>query len=249
MITDVLTISLSKKDATIIGCEKSWPGTFQIPSHVKNLPVTKIEANAFKGSKFKAIHMPDTIYTVKDNAFAQCENLETISISKNIVCLPKGFVRNCTRLKRIHYGYNLHIIGDGAFENCASIETFWFDPSLTKIGNKAFKNCFSLTTAVLGESVKDVGQEAFSGCKRLAGVSFSGKEIKNKTFSGCVSLTDCYIHEGVDRICPLAFEKCKRLNELLLPFSVKKISFDAFRGCGTVKIQGNNNFKVIKDWQ
>lgn len=248
MITDVLTISLSKKDATILGCEKSWPGTFQIPSHVKNLPVTKIGANAFKGTDFKAIHIPDTVYTVKDNAFAHCENLETISISKNIVHLPKGFVKNCARLKRIHYGYNLHIIDDGAFENCSSIETFWFDSTLTRIGNKAFKNCLNLTTAVLGENIEEVGQEAFCGCKKLVGVSFSGKAINKRTFSGCSSLTDCFIRSGVKKIYPFAFEKCSRLNELLLPLSVSEISYVAFKGSGTVRIQGNNNFKVVKDW-
>ena len=249
MITDVLTISVSQKDATILGCEKSWPGSFQIPSHVKNLPVTKIAANAFKGTEFKAIHIPDTVCIVKDNAFAQCQNLETISLSKKIVHLPKGFVKDCAKLKRIHYGCNLRVIDDYAFENCASIETFWFDTSLTRIGKRAFKNCLNLTTAVLDENVKDVGEEAFCGCRKLVGVSFSGGEIKAKTFSGCLALTDCYIHEGVKRIHPFAFEKCKRLNELLLPFSVKEISFVAFRGCDTVKIQGNNGFKVIKDWR
>lgn len=249
MITDVLTISISQKDATILGCEKSWPGVFQIPSRVKNLPVTKIAANAFKGTEFKAIHIPDSVCIVKDNAFAQCENLETISLSKNIVYLPKGFVKDCVRLKRIHYGYNLRVIDDGAFENCASIENFWFDRALTKIGKRAFKNCLNLTTAVLGENVKEVGQEAFCGCKKLVGVSFSGKGIEERTFSGCSSLTDCFIHEGVKKICPLAFEKCFRLNELLLPLSVNKVSFAAFKGCGTVKIQGNNNFKVVKDWR
>ena len=76
-----LVIELSKYNPDEYGI-KSYTGkakNVSIPAEYKGLPVTRLEAEAFKGNnKIKKLHLPATINFIVDSAFMDCPSLSNI---------------------------------------------------------------------------------------------------------------------------------------------------------------------------
>ena len=97
----------------------------------------------------KNMDLPQT--RLEARAFADCTNLETIS-------LP-----------------NVTYIGNEAFDNCTNLETISL-PNVTRIGNEAFDNCARLKEVRISDrgSKLTIGAKAFNKCRRLSGLLVDG---------------------------------------------------------------------------
>lgn len=75
----------------------------EIPDEIEGLPVTGISKKAALGSKaLKVVVLPQNIAEVGDWAFANCTDLEKVSIPLKNIQFGKGVFRECKKLCRIY---------------------------------------------------------------------------------------------------------------------------------------------------
>lgn len=157
--------------------------------------------------------IPDSVTTIKDNAFSENSYLQTVSANA------------------------LTSVGDGAFLNCTSLTGFTVQ-SLNKAGGQAFSGCSQLATFTLTDedSLTTIGEETFSGCGKLTAVPLSGATaIGASAFQNCTSLTDlAFCETGNVDIGESAFSGCTGLTALTIPASVTSIGAKAFDSCNNV---------------
>ncbi len=96
-----------------------------VPTTLEDVTITNCEnlSSSFLSgiSSIKNISLPDTI-TIESETFADCVNLQTISLSNELTK-----------------------IGDSAFNNCSNLTEIFIPASVTEIGSNAFKGCTNLT--------------------------------------------------------------------------------------------------------
>lgn len=158
------------------------------------------------------------VTTIGDFAFAQCEQLEEISLPETI-----------------------QIIGKSAFENASRSTYLYLPESLKKVGDKAFAG-IALSDLAIPKNLTSIGENAFSGyaCKWIYvdddnPVYDSRKNCNavidtwsNKLIVGCSTST---IPDGIESIAPYAFANCTNLASVVIPESVKSIGNSAFFEC------------------
>ena len=72
------------------------------------------------------------MFSIKENAFANCSNLETLTLDGVLNIYDSAF-SGCTKMKWIDFGKSLKRIGHEAFKNCSSLTCLVFPESLELI--------------------------------------------------------------------------------------------------------------------
>ncbi len=121
----------------------------QIASSVKD-----IEANAFSGTNFRTIDLPDGLERVGEFAF------QSSSLQK--ICIPDSVT----------------VIERDAFAKCSHLKEVTFPNGFQKIAKRTFAYCTNLSEITLGTSIDQVGVEAFDGCTGLQTIRFLGNSPK-----------------------------------------------------------------------
>ena len=120
-------------------------GKVIIPSELDEIPVYRVNDEAFKGWKtIKSLVVKDGAKNIGREAFSGCPALKTVKLPKSIM-----------------------VIEDSAFENCASLTDLTLSEGLNHIGEKAFANCGELTSVRIPESIGMIGSDAFEGDDKL----------------------------------------------------------------------------------
>ena len=154
---------------------------------------------------------PDSLLEIGEEAFDDCDGLESVS-------LPDG----------------LTIIGNRAFRNCSDIKgTVTIPDSVTFIGESAFENCDNVTSAVFGRGVNEIAVKAFSCCDSLESIEIPDTitVIGQQAFEQCTSLTTVTIPDTITKIGYMAFEKCSGLETLYLGTGLTFAEYRSFEGC------------------
>ena len=132
---------------------------------------TVIAENAFKNNtNVKTITLGEGVTEIKDYAFYECSNLESIDLSKVKRIGRYAFYK--TKLKSIDMPI-CEEIGDCAFEYCYYLQDINM-PSIEYIGSNAFYECYSLYQIELPKTLESIDYYAFEDCYRL-------KEIINNS--------------------------------------------------------------------
>lgn len=84
-----------------------------IPEGVKT-----IAGYALRGAKCISIQLPDSVVKISENAFRDCETLETVNIPIGIKSIGDEAFRNCNNLKEVMFSSEPEIIGTLAFYGC-----------------------------------------------------------------------------------------------------------------------------------
>lgn len=186
-------------------------------------------------SKIKHIDLSSSVPNIGNYAFADCTNLESVSI-------PDG----------------IQVIGDRSFFNCSSLTGVVLSNTVTTIDELAFHNC-AMTDLVIPDSVTTLGERAFQSCTKLKNITMSDKlkskidiksVFKNTRWlqeqypqyvydidsSGCLiayrgSESKVIIPDGVTRIGESAFILYKGLKSVTIPKGVYSIQKCAFLSC------------------
>ncbi len=103
----------------------------------------------FPRGKTTSYTIPDTVETIGENAFSDCDSLTNIDFPSSIKTIRKHAFRACTGLKNI-------IIPE----------------SVTKIEYGAFEDCSNLTQISISASVECINYHVFDGCEKLETVTF-----------------------------------------------------------------------------
>ena len=157
--------------------------------------------------------IPDSIISIGDYAFVECDGLTSITIPNSV-----------TR------------IGYYAFNRCDGLTSITISNSVTHIENYAFAYCYNLTRITIPGDIVSVGDYdyAFMGCRGLTSVTISGDDVTSvfsQAFRGCKGLTSITILESVTSIGDHAFYHCTGLTNVTIPSSVISIGEWAFSDC------------------
>ena len=164
-------------------------------------------------------YIDDSVTTIDDNAFKNCENISAVSI-----------------------GYGVQQINNGVFEGCGNLKNFYIGTSLigidnsvlSYIGDYAFNNC-DIVSIIIPASVKTLGKYIFYNASKLIDVVFMSNTnielINDYAFANCINLELLRIPNSVKSIGVGAFMNCTKLSNILLPASLVSIGDVAFENC------------------
>jgi hypothetical protein len=222
---------------------------------------TSIPANTFEDQiSLTGIIVPESITTIGEGAFCNCDSLTSIEVSEN-----HQYYKSMDGNLYSKDGKTLIQYAIGKKDTSVEISN-----SVTSIAGYAFAYCDSLTSIVIPDSVTSIGDYAFKDCNIttatipalaissiLAGslttvVITSGTSIANHAFTYRVRLTSVVIPDSVTSIGDYAFYRCESLTSVVIPDSVTTIGNYAFSECkslpsitipGSVTHIGFNTFK------
>jgi len=157
-------------------------------------------------------------------AFAQCENLEVVNISKDVTLERECFIDSkvkSLKVKKLEKTISEYF-GNGA-ENLVEISINRLD----KIQSSQFAGCINLETVKIDEVVSDIIEEkAFLNCSSLKNLEINKKfkEVKNNAFNN--SGIEAFDFSEVEIIGDSAFQS-SNIKEINLP-KIKSIGNRAF---------------------
>ena len=157
-------------------------------------------------SDAKEYAIPNTVISIEEYAFYQCNNLASITIPEGITSIENGTFYGCTSLTNITIPEGVTIIGESAFEYCTSLASISIPESVEIIEGRVFNGCSSLESITLPERITNIEEE---------------------TFERCSSLTNITIPKAVTIIEEYAFAECTSLTSINIPSSIRTIEKDA----------------------
>ena len=197
-----------------------------------------IMGRAFGGSTMTRIVIPDSVVEIGDEAFAECENLQSVVIGNGVKTIGNNAFYCCESLSNITFGESLASIGNLSFSGCNSLEEIVLPDGLITIGEQAFASCNSLKKAVIPGSVEAMGYMAFSACLALEDITIEQgvKSIGESAFYRCEALTEVVIPDGVTEIGKYAFSNCTSLKSVTIGSNVESIGEGAFNSTAIEKV-------------
>lgn len=140
--------------------------TLVIPSSIKELEVTAIGEAAFKNNDFKRIVIPNSVTSIRKDAFKGCINLSVVELGQKVYSLEDHAFAGCESLKSIKFPSSLCNLGKGCFSQ-SGIEKVIIPPTIKTIPFQCFSLCYSLKEVVISEGVNLIDSYAFNGCNKL----------------------------------------------------------------------------------
>ena len=176
-----------------------------IPEIIEGYPVTTVGPEAFESSFLIRITIPDTITSIKESAFSQCNHLKKIDMSDSI-----------------------ESIGEWAFFDCGVLTDFNIPDTVTSIKNHAFSSCNSLTDIILPKGIDMIDNSVFNGCSSLKSITLTENitSIGDYAFYGCDDLKNIYIPHNVTSMGKEVFGKCRNLTDIYCEAEKKPLSWD-----------------------
>lgn len=191
---------------------------------------------AFGFTDLTTITLPDSVETIGDNAFSNCDKLTSVTLGSGLKSIGNYAFNYCSALSSINIPEGVTFLGNSAFNNCTSLESINIPGSVNTIGNSAFWHCTALEELTINSGVETIDVSAFNNCTSLTSVSIPGsvKTIGNSAFNGCTSLETLSLGSGVETIGSSAFQNCAKLKDFTLPSGLKSIGDSAFNGCAAL---------------
>ena len=188
-------------------------------------------------SKGENFTIPDSVTSIGDGAFWDCESLHSVTIPGSVTSICGSAFFGCKSLKSVTIPDSVTSIGDDAFHDCSSLQSVTIPDSVTSIGESAFDGCKALQSVTIPDSVTSIGDCAFAGCESLQSVTIpdSVTSIGGSAFAYCDFLQSVTIPDSVTSIGVGAFFGCSSLQSITIPDSVTSIGDSAFRGCKSLQ--------------
>ena len=161
--------------------------------------VTTVDGAAFANSRLERVAIPDSVVSIKADAFSGCELLKEVVLPSNIEIIETYAFYECSALESIVIPNGVKSIGFRAFYNCESLESIIIPGSVESIGRESFHGCTSLKTVVIEEGVTCLEMFAFSNCPSLESVKLPDtlEHLDYQVFRACVSLKSIVIPNSV----------------------------------------------------
>ena len=139
-----ICVSVMAKDYSTLS------GVIDIPETVTNsgktYSITKIIEMAFASSKITEISIPSSVTTVAASAFANCEQLRSVTFlpSRSATTIGANSFERCSALKSVILPSKLVALNTNCFKFCVVLESLTIPATVTSISNTTFDNCNNL---------------------------------------------------------------------------------------------------------
>ncbi len=222
-------------DAVFYGCDGLQQITF--PKSMENIPVqtcagcetlTKIvfPANvktigmeAFTRTGLSALQIPDTVESIGQSAFSNCEQLKTVMVGPEVKNIGQQAFEYCKELDTISLTDGLETIDEYAFRFCQKLESVTIPKTVTQIASTAF-----YATDGLQKITVAAGNSAYSSAD---GVLYDAAKTELILFPAKKEQEQFCIPETVEKI-DQAFYSVEGVKDIVIPASVKEIDDMAF---------------------
>ena len=183
----------------------------------------------------ESITLPDHITSIGKSAFAGCRSLKEFTMPCSVTVLKAQAFMGCNNLK--HFIWNARNCGIEFMATLPnSVEWLEFGDSVNIVPNSVAKNT-NITKLTLGKSISTIGSSAFYQCTGLKSVVIpnSVSRISNRAFYECTGLNEVTLGNSVTYIGDRAFELCANLKWMTIPNTVTHVGSYAFRSCANLK--------------
>ncbi|MDD6202575.1 MAG: leucine-rich repeat protein, partial [Lachnospiraceae bacterium] len=216
----------------------------------------------FEKSNIKEIVIPDTVKTIGQYAFSNCDSLTGITLSEGLQSIDKFAFYKCAALKNIQIPDSVTSLGTNIFDGCTYLDKFpvsvnsklegipkyafantqniksvRIPKNVTVIAESAF-NSSAVENVTIGESVSTIDLNAFKNCTKLVKVDMSTatslKTFGNYVFDGCSKLESMELPSSVETVGTYVFNGCTALKSVKLSTGMSAISNYMFSGCSAL---------------
>ncbi|MDY6393873.1 MAG: leucine-rich repeat protein [Synergistales bacterium] len=153
--------------------------------------LTTIPKDAFRGRGLASVSIPNSVTSIGNNAFYNCDNI--INISTNAEYIGDSAFANCDRLVNVNLSNNAKVIGKRAFTNCFRLQNISLGNNLDTIGKNAFDGCIRLNKPMLSDSLLYIGDSAFRRCLLFDSTLIIPSKVNyigNYAFDSCSLITE-----------------------------------------------------------
>lgn len=223
-------------NSAFLGCTNLQGITLERGNQLQTIGDAAFEDSGILGIVIRLVStsaIPENVTTIGYGAFANCGNLQSITISASVQELGEEAFNGCSNLQWVTFAEDSQLtsISAMAFQLCSSLTSLTIPASVTEIGTKAFHGC-GATSITFAEGSKlttlGTGVFALSGITSIsipAGVTaipndafFDTHSLQSVTFNGT----------NLVSIGNNAFYGCNKLQSIEIPASVTTIGDNAF---------------------
>ena len=221
---DGTNLKITKYQTNVEKGVVSIPETFNIGG----TSYTTTEVGGFEASFINLVDIPDTVTSISNQAFNNCDRLISIEIGENVEKIGKLAFANCDNIQSIEYRATEAVVTEtghtlSPFESSNST-----NGAVITIGN----NVGSIPSSLFRQSsisdkerlINDLVWEEDSVCQSIGSYAFARANLSN------ISLPNSIVTIG-----PHAFEGNKDVGNVELPSSVKEIKDYAFQSCSKLE--------------
>ena len=247
-----ITLGFDRDDGTVIEIALSTAWTSVWLKSFGDLAEKIIEGKSFddvkkadcEATRIKLL----CLYTRQNDVLKRCDRrIRKIRISDDIKELSSQAFAYCDNLESVFIGKSVEKIGDRSFYRCKSLATLSVDeenPYFCSVGNTLYtKDRQSLifnppcAEVSLIDGVKHIRKNAFAYNCKLTEIELpkSVEVIESHAFERCASLCKIVLNEGLKSIEMMAFESCDSIKEVTIPSSVEALNKNAFYYCNNLE--------------
>ena len=233
-------IRLHKETKSIInGAFKNLPMLNKV-TVPRNSQLTTIGKNAFAGCEnLESMTIPPAVTEIDGSAFTGCKSLTTVKFdpANQMTQLPAGLFRSLTALKNVTLPANLTKVPDDCFYGCKALTNIDLPESVTAIGQNAFRET-KLSEVPGLDHVTSIGNYAFAFCPNLTKVTIPATVTTlGPAFEGCSGITDFIFEDGTSfpRLGGWFFQGMTKLKNVKLPSDLTAIGTKCFLNCTSLE--------------
>ena len=207
--------------------------------------LTFIGGHVFEGCAMTELTIPNGVVEIGTYAFADCDNIATVSVSGNVTYLGDYAFFDCDNLRTANLALGVEYLGTLVFGFCEKLTNAYIPATVIRIGSNPFAGCtaagdvridpenknflvedgilYDLSKTVLYYYPASKTQETFTipaTVTRVAAGAFAGSQLTSVTFP-----------KRLTEIEPYTFAYCDKLAKVTIESGVKTVGDGAFRGC------------------
>lgn len=232
-------------------------GHISIPEQVNGIPVSSLGNKSFDYIHMDSVTIPDSVVSIGDNAFSNCDKLTEIKIPGNLRHVGVNPFCSCPNLVKIEVSESnpylemkdgaliskeekrliCHLFNYITFNGAGIVMNSYTVPGGVEIiGESAFYREKAAVEIVLPDSVTTIDKYAFYGSDvRKVDLPGSLISIGEQAFAECESLMFITLPENLETIGSYAFFRCSSLTEMSIPNSVRSVGDNPFGDCKYLK--------------
>lgn len=219
----------------LLSCYNSHPGSFSVPEGT-----TRIEDGAFYLTCFTAIHIPNTVTYVGENALAGGE-IREITIPNSVTYLADSALPDNLAAIHVAADHPVYMENNGSLIEIQTGRLVFYaggredahyeiPGGVTEIAAGAFAQRKNLKEIVVPPGVRTIGERAFCFSYVTVTLPDSVESIGAEAFVRCTN-EDMTLPANLTHLSSLAFHQAYNLKRVTIPGSLKTIEPNVFSVC------------------